>query len=269
MKTNQQRLRNFWCQLERARDAALLLDYDGTLAPFTLVREQAFPYSGIPELLTVIRDETRTRLIIISGRAIADLVPLLGLEPLPEIWGCHGWEWHDSEGKRTLFRLPEGAAVGLRQARDVLVREGVESACEVKPASVALHWRGLDAEKIQQLQGLADEFWLPIAEASGLEVHPFNGGLELRPPGRDKGSAVKEILQTIEADVPVAFLGDDLTDEDGFSAIRDRGLAVLVNREARQTAAHVQFEPPQGLISFFAAWREKAPRKLSQDEARK
>lgn len=265
METNRT-LRKFWLDLEKARQAALLLDYDGTLAPFTVVREQAFPYTGIPEMLTSIACDTRTRQVIITGRAIDDLLPLLNLEPRPEIWGCHGWERLDAEGKRTVFDLPENAAAGLKEARDILVKKGLESACEVKPASVALHWRGLDDGKIGQMQRLANQCWQPIVEEFGLELHRFNGGLELRPPGKDKGTAVNTILKTIDKGVPVAFLGDDQTDEDGFAAIKERGLAILVSRERRQTGAHLQISPPAGLINFFSTWHEKAPRKQTDYE---
>ncbi len=262
-----QTLRNFWHQLGQAREAALLLDYDGTLAPFTVVREQAFPYSGVPELLSAVRRETRTRLIIVTGRAIDDLLPLLGLDPLPEIWGCHGWEWLDDSGERVLFDLPEKVAAGLMAAREALQQNGLQTYSEVKPASVALHWRGMGKRKVEELQRLAHENWGPIADRYGLEVHPFNGGLELRAPGRDKGTAVRKILETVKADVPAAFLGDDLTDEDGFAAIKGRGIAVLVNDECRQTGADLQIDPPEGLISFLSAWHEKAPRKtLRQGE---
>ena len=55
----------------------LLLDYDGTLAPFHPDRFQARPYPQVAELLQAIIDAGRTRLVIISGRALADLHPTI------------------------------------------------------------------------------------------------------------------------------------------------------------------------------------------------
>jgi trehalose-phosphatase len=260
MKTKQA-LRNFWTQLETAEEAALLLDYDGTLAPFTIVRNQAFPYTGVTELLEAIERDTHTRLIIISGRAIDDLLPLLNLRPLPEVWGCHGWEWLNVQGKRVLFNLPERAAIGLREARSTLKGTGLLALCEIKPTSVAVHWRGQDVKYIPELFRQTRNLWEPLAEKYELELHAFDGGLELRSPGKDKGTAIKTILQNIKAGIPVAFLGDDLTDEDGFAAIRGRGIGILVSRECRPTRAAHQIDPPQGLIDFLTTWHDKAPQK--------
>ena len=62
---------------------------------------------------------------------------------------------------------------------------------------------------------------------------------------------------TSRAGMPVAYLGDDLTDETAFRAVnslRSRGLSVLVRREWRQTAAEVWLRPPWELIEFLEAW---------------
>jgi len=59
---------DFLIELNEAKQAVLLLDYDGTLAPFAIERDQAVPYQGVRKLLSKIRQDTNTRLIIISGR---------------------------------------------------------------------------------------------------------------------------------------------------------------------------------------------------------
>ncbi|MCD6525558.1 MAG: hypothetical protein J7K75_01025 [Desulfuromonas sp.] len=110
-------LNTFWRQLATAKKAILMLDYDGTLAPFRVEREQAVPYPGVRELLTAIQADTETRLVIISGRAIDDLLPLLAFNPPPEIWGCHGWERLDAFGQRLVAQLPVQAALGLQKAQ--------------------------------------------------------------------------------------------------------------------------------------------------------
>ena len=94
----------FFRELARAPRSALLLDYDGTLAPFELDRTQAVPYPGVTEVLRDIMDTGRTRVVIISGRRAQELGPLLRLSPPPEIWGTHGLErlqqrWHLRSGR--------------------------------------------------------------------------------------------------------------------------------------------------------------------------
>lgn len=267
MHKNRQ-LDQFWQHLSAARGAVLLLDYDGTLAPFRVARDQAIPYPGVREILTAIRRDTATRLVIISGRAIDDLLPLLGLDPPPEVWGCHGWERLDALGRRIPVALPEPAVAGLREAGRWLDQAGLAGCCETKPASLALHWRGLPETEVESLRLRTISGWQPIAARAGLEVHPFNGGLELRCPGRSKATAVQTILAELEDDWPIAFLGDDLTDEDGFAALADRGLAVLVREAARATHAGLRLKPPEELIDFLSAWREHAPGK-ARDPQRK
>jgi trehalose-phosphatase len=96
------------------------------------------------------------------------------------------------------------------------------------------------------------EAWTPLAERGALELHPFDGGLELRVPGRDKGFAVRRIFADLDEGAAVAYLGDDRTDEDAFRALDGRGLSVLVRREPRPTAAELRLEPPEELLQFLS-----------------
>lgn len=254
-------LKSFWSQLAIAPQAALLLDYDGTLAPFRVERDQATPYPGIRERIDRIRRDTNTRLVIISGRAVSDLLPLLALAPPPEIWGCHGREHLAEHASKAQLDLPDTAHTGLRKALLWIQAEGLEAYCEQKPASVALHWRGRPAAEIATLRKTATNGWKPLALDHHLEIHEFDGGLELRCPGRDKGTAIAALLGNCAADCAVAFLGDDLTDEDGFAALAGRGLGILVRREGRPTRAQWRLTPPEELLAFLDTWWQKAPRR--------
>ncbi len=262
------RLNQFWSDLAASQKASLLLDYDGTLAPFRIERNQATPYPGVREKLAAIRADTETRLVIISGRAIDDLLPLLGLDPPPEVWGCHGWERLTADGQRPEVALPKLAQAGMDKARRWLEEQGLNDFCETKPASLALHWRGRSAGQVKALRARLLAGWQPLAAAHQLEIHSFNGGLELRCPGRSKATAIESILAELAAATSVAFLGDDLTDEDGFEALKGRGLSVLVSGELRQTHADLQITPPSGLFDFLDQWYINAPRKGREAEGR-
>src|SRR5258707_14314062 len=82
---------SFLERVRRATSRALLLDYDGTLAPFTADRTRAFPYREIPELISQIMLH-QTRVVLISGRPAKELLFLSRIHPHPEIWGSHGAE---------------------------------------------------------------------------------------------------------------------------------------------------------------------------------
>jgi trehalose-phosphatase len=148
----------------------------------------------------------------------------------------------------------------LAAAWAVVERSRLELRCERKPASVALHWRGLPEIEASRLEEQIRREWESISTGQSLELHPFDGGLELRAAGRTKATAVNEILAEMKNGQVAAFLGDDLTDEDGFRAIRGRGLGVLVRHEYRPTAADVHLVPPGELLGFLESWLQLAPR---------
>ena len=81
-------------------------------------------------------------------------------------------------------------------------------------------------------------------------------GLKFDRANMDKGSAVKNIIDEIDVDIPLAYLGDDLTDEDAFRALGKRGLKVLVGEMQRETLADIRITPPQELLEFLDKWIE-------------
>jgi phosphoglycolate phosphatase-like HAD superfamily hydrolase len=85
-----QKLENFFRALADAPASLLLLDYDGTLAPFRVDRFQARPWAGVRELLKRIQEQGRTRMIVITGRPAAEIAPMLNLDTPLEVWGLHG-----------------------------------------------------------------------------------------------------------------------------------------------------------------------------------
>jgi trehalose-phosphatase len=130
---------------------------------------------------------------------------------------------------------------------------------EHKLASVALHWRGLPDDVAAALSAQASGIWERDAAQNKLEILAFDGGLELRAIGCNKQYAVKAVLSETAQGSAIAYLGDDLTDEDAFRAVKTHGLGVLVRAEFRETAADVWLRPPDELVSFMQHWRVKSP----------
>lgn len=245
---------SFWQRLPLAPEKVLLLDYDGTLAPFKIKREEAVPYDGVREVLDKIMAETNTRVIIVSGRMIDDLLPLLGLNSIPEIWGSHGFERLLPDGSIEKKLLSDTCSNGLETAYSWIIKEGHKAHCEKKPSSIAFHFRGLQTEIQKELTQQVKFAWDPIAHDGNLEIHSFDGGLELRVPDVNKGEVVACILAESDDQAILAYLGDDLTDEDAFKAIKDRGLSVLVREQYRETLADCWLIPPIELLDFLNNW---------------
>jgi trehalose-phosphatase len=243
----------FLDRLQTAPQRILLLDYDGTLAPFTRDRNRAFPYPGVPELLSEIMNHD-TRLVLISGRPARELVMLSGTYPHPEIWGSHGLERLLPDGSHNVRELPAEEGAALLSAADAMRREGLEPHLEIKPGSVALHWRGMGLAEIEDLRSRALGLWRPLLDKNSLELLEFDGGIEVRTRRANKGDAVARILREAAAEAAVAYLGDDQTDEDAFRALKGRGLTILVRPEPRSTEAEIWLKPPEELTEFLRQW---------------
>jgi trehalose 6-phosphate phosphatase len=142
-----QRLKVFFAALADAPESVLMLDYDGTLAPFRIKPDRATPYPGVRSILKRILKIERTRVVLISGRWTRDLIPLLRLDPLPEIWGSHGWERRHADGRYEIFPFDERALRGLAEADRWVEKMDLGDRSEQKPGCLALHWRGLGRQK--------------------------------------------------------------------------------------------------------------------------
>jgi trehalose 6-phosphate phosphatase len=244
---------SFFERVSQAPTRALLLDYDGTLAPFTPDRTRAFPYREIPELISQIMRH-RTRVVLISGRPATELLFLSGIHPHPEIWGSHGAERLHPDGSYEVDAPPPEKRAALQLAARSLQSCGLSPRTETKPGGIAVHWRGLSPEERATIENKVRNLWSFPVNDYGLQILPFDGGLELRAPGKNKGDAVAAVLGEIGPQAAVAYLGDDQTDENAFRAIKGRGLAVLVRAEPRPTMADVWLRPPEELGRFLRGW---------------
>lgn len=233
----------------------LMLDYDGTLAAFNEQREAAFPYTGVRELLAEIMQQPDQRLVIISGRSITSLKNLLNLQPLPELWGSHGFERLTIEGGYYCRGVDIRQQPGMQQVNRLIEDHCSNELIEYKPGAVAIHWRGLAVDIQKMIIEWIDKELMGYVKEYGLIMKDFDGGVEITGHRTDKGNAVKKLLAETSIDTAIAYLGDDLTDEDGFRALGDRGLNILVRPNFRETLADLWLKPPKEIINFLRCWR--------------
>jgi len=250
-----EKLDRFFSSFARAAKPLLLLDYDGTLAPFRIDRFKARPWAGVRSLLQRIQKQGKTRVVVVTGRPAAEIAPLLGLEPPVEVWGLHGAERLHADGRRELEQLSPASQTRLDAVRDQLRHDAFGGLFEAKPNAAVMHWRGFSPAKARRIEKQTRALFEPLAQMDGLALLEFEAGLELRA-GRNKGEAAQALLEeTGDGDAhPVAYLGDDLTDEEAFRAIKGRGLGVLVTRRPHFTAADIQLRPPIELRAFLRRW---------------
>ena len=193
---------------------------------------------------------------VITGRPAAEVTSMLELDSPVEVWGLHGAERLYSDGRRELEEASPAARHGLEELRERLKRDSLGGLFEDKPNAVVMHWRGHSPRQARLIERKARALFEPVAEMDGLSLLDFEAGVELRV-GRDKGGAVNAIIAEAGPGRPVAYLGDDLTDESAFRSVNAAEaphLSVLMRREWRETAADVWLRPPEELREFLQRW---------------
>jgi trehalose 6-phosphate phosphatase len=234
------------------RGALLMLDYDGTLAPFVKERMQAFPYPDVKERLLALKNLKTTRTIIVSGRSLLDLETLLEIPDL-ELWGSHGLERKLSTEKTIYTEINAKLSNALKSAIEICHENLDSEHIEIKPYAVAVHTRGISQSGLLRIE-LVEKLWKKICLNNALEIHSFDGGLELRPKMWNKGNVIQQLLTEVPINTAIAYLGDDATDEQAFASLGNKGLKVLVRAHFRPTLADLYLIPPQELLKFLDQW---------------
>ena len=209
---------------------AVFLDYDGTLTPIVDRPEDAVIS---PEMREVVRHLSgRCTVCVVSGRDRPVVPRLMGVTDLVvagshgfDIWSPTGGPLEREEGK-AFSRLLEHVTEVLRHGT-----EGVAGALvEPKRSSVAVHFRLVDESERPRIKALVEE--ILANEPDRLKVTPGKMVYEVQPKiDWNKGKAVLYLLEALELGddgiVPL-YIGDDITDEDAFAALRGRGVGILV-----------------------------------------
>jgi trehalose-phosphatase len=237
----------------------LMLDYDGTLAPFHEDRMQALPWPGIAERLDRLTTMPSVHLAVVTGRSARELASLLPLQHAVEIWGSHGREHLTSDGVYTSSSLAPAQQAVLDQVETRLKQAGLGEQVERKVASIAAHWRGLPVAEAEKVEQIVRDVYRASGERAGLQLLVFDGGVEVRSDSINKGHAALHMVTRFPT-ATAAYLGDDNTDEDAFAVLRGRGLTLLVRPEPRPSQATYWLRPPEDLLAFLDAWMRAAER---------
>jgi trehalose-phosphatase len=246
---------DFWDRLSASQSRVLALDYDGTLAPYHVDPMKAYPLPGIRGLLSAIAETDDTRLVLISGRPVHEVLTLLGDLEITVI-GSHGFEHRSPEGE-LIVRSPDLDQLnGLEKASALAVQLGFGERLETKIASVAFHTRGLPPLRASEMERSISSEWSALAPLHGLECRGFNGGVEIRSIGFNKGDALAALLADRLPGSLNVYIGDDDTDEDAFRMLAELGigLGIRVGRPATPTAAGGLLPDCEAVKLFLETW---------------
>lgn len=214
-------------------------DYDGTIAPIVNDPSQAKPSREALVALRTLAELPHTVVALISGRSLADLAELSGDPEGVHLVGSHGSEF--DLGFADMIS-PEARPVHA-EVRDALERiAALHPGCavEVKPASVAFHYRNAEPEVGRAALKLAED---ELLEKSGVYVKRGKMVLELSVVSTHKGDALDTLRKRFGASA-VLFLGDDATDEDAFRTLAGPDVGVKVG-EGDSIATHRVSDPTE------------------------
>jgi len=223
-----------------SRNWAFFLDIDGTLLDIAETPDAAEVTRREKSLVRRLHDAANGALALVSGRSLAAIDELFAPLKLAAA-GQHGIERRDAQGRVHRGDYPHKP---LRRAAkkigDFAARhEGL--VFEDKGTSFSLHYR-LAPELADAARGAVREAAAEVGD--WLEVQHGKMVVELKPAGRDKGVAIEEFLHEAPfAGRSPVFIGDDVTDEDGFRVVnRVGGHSVKVG--SGRTVARWQVEDP-------------------------
>jgi trehalose 6-phosphate phosphatase len=204
----------------RQRPSGVFSDFDGTLSEVAPTPGDAVAFPGAPESLVRVAGLVDAAGII-TGRAVADVRAKVGVEHLTFV-GNHGLEWFEDgqhvdheAGLAAEHGITEALAATERRLAEVISTEGM--IWENKRLTASIHYRNADDPVAV---GMA---LLPIIEeeaaARGLRTSGGKMLVELRPMAVvTKGTALEQIIRNRGLRGAI-FLGDDVTDVDGFRAL--------------------------------------------------
>jgi trehalose 6-phosphate phosphatase len=251
-----------------ARPPAVFFDFDGTLSDIVDDPDAARPVAGATEALQKLA--AQCPVAVLSGRDLADVTKRVGL---PGIWyaGSHGFELtapngthHQNDAAAAAIPMLEEAAARLRQRIGLIPGVVVEH----KQFGVAVHYRNAARDRVDEVAAVVRA----AGQRDAFRVTTGREVIELRPDiDWDKGKTLRWVMdhlqQTPSAPLVPIYLGDDITDEDAFDAVRDDGIPILLRHDDdgdRATAALFALDSPAQAAEFT----DRLARRISDARAK-
>jgi len=209
-----------------APDWCFFLDVDGTLVDISERPNAVCIDASLRDLLHRLAVLTEGAVALISGRSIVDIDRLFLPMRLP-VAGQHGLERRDTLGNTHVFKCKAESLREVVQRLERLVVQYPGLELENKGMTLAMHYRRapdlapMVASVMHQVSGILGD---------GFELLPGKMLLEIKPRGKNKGTAIADFMQEepFRARVPV-YIGDDITDECGFTLVNKmRGYTLKV-----------------------------------------
>ncbi len=243
-----------------ARKRCILLDYDGTLAPYQKLPSLAVPSEELMQLLNQLTMEQAKEVVIISDRDVDTLEKWLGklsLNMIAEHGACIKYkeeEWKELIAVNTEWKEQ------VRPLMQLFVDRCAGSFIEEKKSTLAWHYRNTNQELGFMRSRELRNSLLQLTANTPLQVVDGNKVLEVRMVGVDKGVAALNMISSIEPDF-ILCIGDDATDEDMFKAMRDKAYTIKIGRA--NTSAEYTILSQKDVFPFLKRFLSPIPKSVS------
>lgn len=228
-------------------------DYDGTLSLIVDDPLQARPLRESSAALRSLAVLANTHVSVISGRALRDLAALSRFPEEIHLVGSHGSEFDVGFVENlTAGNLQQLASIQSGFEAIAEQHEGVF--LEMKPASVALHYRRCAADIHEKVAAQAQAV---LNDISGVQVKLGKMVVEALVVQHNKGTALDRLRHRLAAEA-VLFLGDDTTDEEAFARLTGPDVGIKVGDG--ETLAQFRVSDPEEVaevLCFVSEEREK------------
>jgi trehalose 6-phosphate phosphatase len=228
-------------------NVALFLDVDGTLLEIAATPAAVRVPAALRNTLQLAAKREDGALALISGRTIAEVDRLFAPLVLPAS-GQHGVEIRDGEGNVSMPDIEAGQLDTAREVIRELVRHYKGMLLEDKGSALAVHFRQApqyERAAMEVMAELAHQLRDHFVLRDGKHV------IELTPRGYSKRGAIEYFMRQapFAGRIPL-FIGDDVTDEEGFEAVNALGGYSVRVGDLAATAARFRFSS----VSTVIAW---------------
>ena len=249
-----QHLFDKWPQVRAALEASgqwlVMLDFDGTLAPIVEHPNQAALPAATKQHLAKLAASSGIELVILSGRAIADLHPRIEIDGI-EFSGNHGRERLKPGSPR--FEADPSVRAIVAQVCERVSREaaGIPGAyVEDKGLTATLHYRQVAVEFHGKIRKIIREAGRSFGDA--IEISEGKCVFDFFPSDdTNKGKAAMELLAEREGEVLPIYCGDDTTDETVFRALPPESITVYVGNGETPSAARYRVDDTREVAEFL------------------
>ncbi len=211
----------------RAKSRLILLDYDGTLIPFSDKPEKVKPDKKLKALLKNLDKKSKNDVVIISGRDKEILESWFGNIDIALIAEHGVWIKEKNKDWKLITNLSAKWKKEIRQILDFYVDKTPGSFIEEKSFSLVWHYRKADPELSSLRAAELKESLIQLTTNLNIDILEGNKVIEVKNANVNKGRAAQYWVSEKKWDF-ILSIGDDLTDEDVFNIIPDTQYSIKV-----------------------------------------